>query len=448
MKFWLANFQAHYRRLGEKLWEGDNVRHSHWRRLPIGVLRLTIAVLRDMREGRFDERAASLSYTTLLSFAPLLAVMFSVLKGLGVHDVIEPFLRSFLRPLGPSADDVTQRLVSFVENIQISVLGAVGVALLLWGVVAMMQKIEQAFNDIWRVSETRNMLQRLRDYLSVLMIGPVLLFLSMGMTAALRHANLVAGWLHIDLEGENFGIVFGAIPYLLFMLAFTALYMFMPNTRVRTGPALVAGLLTGIIWKILGKLFGIFVVGSASYAAIYSAFAAMVLFMIWVYAGWMTVLAGAAICYFLQHTSNQSMSRMFRNLSLRVKEKLALQVCVEIGQAFYKHDKPLTVAQLAARLRLPAIAVEDVTDDMVAMDILAETGRDGLCLMPSCPFDTTSVEDMLKKLRAADEAGVLQLQKIQGSPAVNTVLKLQDKALHGALGKITLKQLALGSIET
>lgn len=446
MKLGPADLKALYDRVSERIWDGDHGKRPPWRRAVVSATRLILAVARDMQEGRFDERAASLSYTTLLTFAPLLAVMFSVLKGMGVHDVIEPFLKEFLKPLGASAADVTQRIVSFVENIQISVLGAVGVALLLWGVLAMMRKVEQAFNDIWRVAETRNIFVRLRDYLGVLMVGPTMLFLSMGMTAALRHADVAAGWLHINLEGDNVGLLLSAVPYLLFMLAFTALYMFMPNTKVNAVPALASGLITGIVWKVLGILFGVFVVGSARFAAIYSAFAAMVLFMIWVYVGWATVLAGADICYYLQQPSNQRISRRFRNLSLRVKEKLALQICVEIGHAHYRRTKPPNASQLATNIHMPSLAVEDVTDALVQMDILAKTGGDD-AFIPSRPFDTTTVEDMLKALRAADEAGVLQAHKIHGSPAVNAVLKIHDKGLHRDLGKITLKQLALGSID-
>lgn len=433
-------------RLREKIWEGD-IRNPA-RRRAMALLRLTVAVLRDMGEGRFNERAASLSYTTLLSFAPLLAVTFSVLKGLGVRGALEPVLRSFLGPLGKNSEDITQKLIEFAEKIQINVLGVVGVTLLLWGVIILMLKIERAFNDIWRVAETRSLVQRVRDYLSVLLIGPVLLFISMGMTGALRHAGFVAAWLHIDLTQGNYDAMFRIVPYVLFMIAFMALFMFMPNTRVRIGPALAAGLVTGIAWKALGKLFGVFIASTGSVALIYSAFAAMVLFMIWVYVGWMTVLAGAAVSYYLQNPSNQSMSRRIRNLSLRVKEKLALQICVEIGEALYKGDKPLTLQVLAARLKIPALAVNDVTEDLVVSGVLTQSADDGRPFMPARPFDATTVEEMMKCLRAADETGVLSLNKIHGSPAVNAVLKSTERAMHKELGKITLKQLALGSIET
>jgi membrane protein len=432
----------------EKIWETtarDRPRRIRW---PLGFLRLTMAVMRDVREGQFDLRAGSLAYTTLLSFAPLLAIAFSVLKGFGVHNVLEPFLKNFLEPLGADqAADIAARIVGFVEHINVGVLGIVGVGVLFYGVVGMMQKIERAFNDIWRVRTARSLLQRIRDYTGVLMIGPLSMFLSMAMTASLRHAHFFETYLHVDIADSAFETVFAVIPYLLFTFAFAALYMFMPNTRVRTAPALAAGLATGVVWKILGKLFGLFVAGSASYAAIYSAFAALILFVLWVYAGWFVVLVGAALCYYLQNPSNQPMSRGVKNLSLRFKEMLALQICADIGAAFYKGGQGRTLAQMALKTGIPALALEDVLDDLTRTGVLAAAGRHGTLYIPGRPFDETTVAQMMDMIRAADETGVLRLERVQPDAGVKTVLQMSDAALHKELGRYSLKQLALGDIK-
>ncbi|MDE1152497.1 MAG: YhjD/YihY/BrkB family envelope integrity protein [Micavibrio sp.] len=431
----------------EKVFEGGLHPKSRAGLLSIRLLRLVVAVTRDMQEGNYAQRAASLAYTTLLSFAPLLAIAFSVMKGFGARDQLRPFLKSFLEPLGAQSAELADKISGFVENISVGVLGAVGVALLLYGTISMMQKIEEAFNDIWRVPNTRAFMKRMQDYLGVLLIGPLFLFLSVAMTAAVRHANVVYQWLHIDLVDSAMEQVFNVVPYFLFMLAFAALYMVMPNTRVRWVPALLAGFLTGIIWKVLGIMFGIFVTGSASYAAIYSAFAAIVLFMIWIYAGWMTLLAGAAICYYIQNPSNQALSRRVRSLSLRVKEKLALQICAEIGQAFYKQGHGMTLQQLALRLGIPALSVDDVVEDLVTQGILVLTGEDNPHYIPAVPFDTTSAAAVLEKIRAADEIAMLQLVRIKAFPAVDAAVENANKALEKALGTTTLKQLSLGSVE-
>jgi membrane protein len=415
--------------------------------LPVYTLRVILAVARDLREGYLSLRATSLVYTTLLSFAPLLAISFSVLKGIGAHNQLDGFLADFLEPLGEQGQELTQRIISFVDNIQIGVLGAVGVGLLIYSVIALMHKIETAFNDIWHVANTRSMTVRVRDYLSVLLIGPLFLFLSVGMTTAMQHAALVNEWLDIDLVTATFEESFKLVPYILFGLAFAALYMFMPNTRVRAVPALIAGFVTGIVWKVLGKLFGVFVTGSASYAAIYSAFAALVLFIIWLYVGWLIVLAGASICYYVQNPSNQALSRQALRLSARVREKAALQVCTEIAEVFYEQQKGMTVPRLAAKLRMPSVVIEEITRALVDAGILALTmTKRQQEYIPGRPFDETSVVDMLLALRASDEEDVLSLESVRASEAVKGIMQRTEALMQQEMGQVTLKELAMQQI--
>lgn len=430
--------------LEDKIW-GFTPEGGGRARLPLWALRLVMAVLRDMREGQFDQRAASLAYTTLLSFAPLLAIIFAVLKVFGAYNALEPSLRAFLDPLGSAqAAEISGKVVGFVAHINVGMLGMVGLAVLFWGVTGLLRDVEEAFNDIWRVRAARSFLQRLRDYTGVLVIGPLSLLLSVTMTATLRHAGVFGEYLHIDITGGAFEAVFSIVPYLLFMLAFAALYMFMPNTQVKPAPALAAGFITGVIWKVLGKLFGLLVAGSASYAAVYSAFAALVLFVLWIYAGWLTVLAGAAICYYLQNPSNQPLSRKVKNLSLRFKEMLALQICADVGASFYREGHGQTLAAMALKAGVPALAVEDVAEDLTRMGILAQTGARGALYIPGRPFDETAVADMIAAIRKADESGVLRLERAQQDAAVQEVLAASDAGLRHVLGAYSLKDLALG----
>lgn len=434
---------AYRRKLHDWIWDPAWQTRPFFVAWPMKTLRLLLAVVRDLQEGYLSLRATSLVYTTLLSLAPLLAICFSVLKGIGAHNQVEPFLQDFLEPLGEQGADITARIVGFVDNIQVGVLGAVGLAFLIYSVIALMHKIETAFNDIWHVANTRSLPLRLRDYMSVLLIGPLFLFLSVGMTTAMQHAAAVQEWLKIDLLDSAFKGVFLVLPYVLFGLAFAMLYMFMPNTRVRFAPAMVAGFVTGVLWKVLGKLFGVFVTGSASYAAIYSVFAALVLFIIWLYIGWLIVLTGASICYYLQNPSNQSISRKSMQLGTRVREKVALQICVEIGHHFYTAQHGLSLARLSARLRVPAIMIEGIVATLVDAGVLALTTERSPKYIPARPFDETTVEDMLAALQAADEAQVPGIQRIRSSAAVDDMMRRASDASRKERSGMTLKQLAL-----
>jgi membrane protein len=439
-------------RLNGKIWGAGLHGRPFFLRWPILMLRLLLAVGRDLKEGYLGLRATSLVYTTLLSFAPLLAISFSVLKGIGAHNNIEPFLQDFLEPLGEQGAEITARTVSFVDNIQVGVLGAVGMALLIYSVIALMHKIETAFNDIWHVSETRSFAQRVRDYLGVLFIGPLLLFLSVAMTATVRHAEKtrywLEEWLHIPAETVDwmFGGLFQVLPYALFGIAFAALYMFMPNTRVRLAPALAAGFMTGVLWKVLGQVFGVFVAGSANYAAIYSAFAALILFMIWIYIGWLIVLVGAALCYYIQNPSNQPLSRKDMQLSPHLREKVAMHVCAVIGDVFYSEQKGITLTRLAARLRVPSAVLEGIVSTLVDAGVLALTVGRNAEYLPGRPFDVTTVQEMLAALRARDAEKARSLQHIRAIAPVDDLLRRGDAERGKALGAVTLKQLAQGKI--
>ncbi len=427
------------------IWDKDLQNEPFFKRWPLLALRLVIAVVRDVDDGNLSLRATSLVYTTLLAFAPLLAITFSVLKGFGVHNQIEPFLREFLLPLGAQSADITERIIEFVDNINVGVLGALGVALLIYSVISLMAKIETAFNEIWGVPNTRPFVLRIRDYLGVLLIGPLFLFLSVAITTSLKNLDFFARFMGTEIFNLAFEKTFVVLPFVLFALAFAAIYAFMPNTRVKLIPALVAGVITGVLWKALGYLFGVFVTGSGSYAAIYSAFAALVLFMIWLYVGWLIVLIGASISYYLQNPSNQRLPRRFRQLSLRVKEKLALMVLTEIGKDFYAQKPAPTLGMLARRMNVPARAVGDVVEDLVTAGFLVDN-NDGY--MPGRPFDTTSIFDTLKALRAADEAGSIEFTHLRSSETTDRILDLSEKATRVVLGNITLKQLCFGEVNT
>lgn len=388
-------------------------------------------------------RATGLVYTTLLSLAPLLALCFSVLKGFGVHNQMEPLLNNLFAPIGAQSKEITARVLEFVSNMHVGVLGTVGLVMLLYSVISMMNDIEEAFNDIWRIKKMRPFALRIRDYLSVLFIGPVLLFVSVALTASMKHSVFLEKWFGVEMVTGALQGLSTFVAYMLFVIAFAALYMFMPYTRVRFVPAFMAGLVTGALWKGLGWLFGVFIAGSASYAAIYSAFAALILLIIWVYVGWFVVLLGASICFYLQNPSNQPLSRRVRNLSLRVKEKMALQICAAVGAAFYRGEKPLTLLELARHMSLPVIAIEDVVEDLIKMGVLTMGGTKLAQVMPARPFDETSAAELLSLIRAADEEESFTFDDVKAMPGVLHALDLHNKSFALSLSGLSLKALSL-----
>src|SRR5262249_18298611 len=240
------------------------------------------------QEDLLNLRAMGLTYTTLLSFVPFLAVAFSVLKAFGVQNEVEPVLTRMLDPLGPEGSALTQQVVAFVNNQQVGVLGAVGVAGLFYTVLSLIGKIEEALNHIWRVRRSRSLGRQFSDYLSVILVGPVLVFTALALMASAQSYWLV----HWFLGFEPLGWVVPPLltrltPLLLLCAAFTFLYQFVPYTRVRLRSAMFGGIVAGLLWQGAGIGFTKFVASSSTYAAIYSSFAILVLFLIWLQVGWL-----------------------------------------------------------------------------------------------------------------------------------------------------------------
>jgi membrane protein len=375
-------------------------------------LRIMSMVARDIRSGMLTLRAMSLVYTTLLSMVPLLAVSFSVLKGFGVHNQLEPALINFLAPLGEKAADITHNIVGFVENMKIGVLGALGLGMLMYTVVSLIQKIESAFNFTWRIRSTRNLAQRFSNYLSVVMVGPVLIFSAVGITASLRSNTIVSRIEALPYMGDVIQLVGSFVPYLLIIAAFTFVYLLVPNTRVKPKSALYGAVVAGVLWRWSGMLFAGFAGGSTSYTAIYSGFAILLLFMIWLYLGWMILLIGASIAYYHQHPEDQRLAGDTPHLSAVMRENLCLQLMQIIADEHY-HSRGFetSLSSMSARLRVPHSMTARMLNTLEQCGlIVAAEGREARFL-PARAIDQISLLEIIQCARLAEDSNMtLQLR--------------------------------------
>jgi membrane protein len=361
--------------------------------------RYLYALARDLLDGQVSMRAMSLVYTTLLSLVPLLALAFSLLKGLGVHNSLEPVLRNFLAPLGPQADVVTRNVIAFVENIKVGVLGSLGVILLLYAVITMIQKVEDAFNYIWRVEIRRGLGQRLGEYLSLTVIGPLAVFLALGMTGSVLSSNVVTHLGKYEPLGLIIYMVGRIVPYFVIVGLFTFLYQFVPNTRVKLSAAFGGGLLAGVLWQSAALAFASFVAASPNYSAIYSGFAIVILLLIWLYLGWLILLIGCQLSYYLQYPQRLTPTRTAPHMSGRSGEFIGLQVVGLVGRRFLGGEPPLTVDQLHREIGTLPEYVDRVVDLLLHHGVLALSGTDADELLPKRDLESMTVAQLWQLLR-------------------------------------------------
>ncbi|HEX4895453.1 MAG TPA: YihY/virulence factor BrkB family protein [Solimonas sp.] len=411
----------YFQQLRDRLWDLDAGRAGSGRAVRLG--RYVFVLGRDLIEGQLNMRAMGLVYTTLLSIVPLLALAFSVLKALGVHNSLEPVLLELLRPLGPQASTLTDNIIDFVEHVQVGVLGSLGVALLFYTALSMIRKVEESFNFIWRVERIRPLSQRLGEYFAVLTVGPVLVFAAIGITASVLNSSVMARIAAIEPFGLLIYMGTRLLPYLLIVAAFSFLYSFVPNTRVKTRAAAVGGLLAGVLWQTGSLAFASFVASASDYNAIYSGFAIFIFLLIWLYVGWLILLIGCQLAFYVQHPEHLKQHKTPATLSGRQLEYLALMIMALTGRRFLDGEPGYTEEELSLALNAEPEHVARVADNLIFQGLLTEAGAQRTQLVPAVDLESLSMARLWRLARAAGGLG-----SRSDSPLAAPVKALLDEA--------------------
>ncbi len=409
---------------------------------PLGLalrwIRYPAALLRDWLRGELNMRAMSLVYTTLLSLVPLLAFSFSILKGLGARNDLQALVFEFFRPMGAAADQLTLRVMQFVENVRGGVLGSVGLAFLIYTVVTTVQKVEESFNFVWRVDQPRSLARRLSEYISVMIIGPLFMVAAVGLLASAQ-STWLAQWLaeHLGL-GPVLAWLSHLGPYLLVVMAFTFLYSFIPNTRVRFVPALVGGVTAGVLWALTSQLFAGVIAYSARMVAIYTGFAIVITALIWIYLNWLILLIGAQLCFYVQCPQYLPHGHAPVKMAGGMTERLGLAMMQLIGRDFEAGRHHWTSNHLATALDVPGVALAPILTSLESAGLIVATERE--YWMPARSMDTITLVEIMVAIR-----GTGMLRPIPGSTATSAADALMtelDAAMREKLGARTLADLA------
>jgi membrane protein len=430
-----------------ELWRPDLAQLAWPQQLAYKTIRFLFVLVREVSAGQLTLRAMSLVYTTLLSLVPLIAVSFSVLMAFGVQNQIEPLLYNMVEPLGKQGEEIVVNILGFVENMKIGVLGSVGLALLLYTVVSLIQKIEESFNYVWHAKSARPLSRRFSDYLSVIMVGPVLVFSAVGVSASMMNSSVMQAVMNVEPFGSLLVLLSKLLPFVLVTLAFTFVYMFVPNIRVKFGSALVGAIVGGVLWQATGLAFAQFAAGSTRYAAIYSGFAILIMFMIWLYLSWLILLIGAQVAFFHQYPDRVRLTDKRIPLSGRFCEQLALLVMYRIAQVFVHRGKSQTLEMLADQLRLPIDRVGEVVQLLQDRELLVETASEPPEYLLGQDPATLGLAELLTIIRGPREEQTRLERQVASELPVDDLLSRMDAAVTEALGETTLRDLVAGEAE-
>ena len=427
--------------LEHELWEMDATDKPWWRRVLINQGQILALVVRGFISDGCMLRASALTFTTLLSLVPLLALVFSVLKGFGVQNELEPLL---LEQLAVGGGEAVTKIVEYINNTNVARLGTYGLVFLIATVLTLLSNIEESFNSVWGVKETRPMLRRFTDYFSVVTIGPLLVVVAISMTSTLKSQQLVITLTEYEYVGEVLLFMFEILPFVVMWLVFAGLYLFMPNVKVSPKAALVGGVFGGTLWQLSQWGYLSFQVGVARYNAIYGTMAALPILMVWIYLSWMIVLLGLEMTYATQNLTTIRQDLRGKRINFSSIEFIAVTVLLFVSRRFYTGKRALGQEELASQLDVPPRLLRTILEELSRLGFVVATTHenDAAGYQPAKALEKIRMHDVIRGL-AVDGS---DYNRLRNNCERRVVAGLEETLLvaeREALNDMTLRDLVL-----
>jgi membrane protein len=347
---------------------------SRKRRLWLRPLRVVILGSQQFVEDKCSLRASALTFFSLMSLVPVLAMALGVSKGFGLQEMLEKQILTRFQGQEEIITWVTRFANTLLETTRGGVIAGVGVALLLWTVLRLLGNIEASFNHIWRVKRNRSFARKVSDYLSAFIICPLLLIMSSTVTVVIK-TQVTFVVQTVSLVGAIGPAIFFALRLLVYCVVwilFTFVYMFMPNTRVRFGSALFAGIVSGTLYQLFQWVYIWSQIGVSKYNAVYGSLAALPLFLIWLQISWLIVLFGAELSFAHQNEETYEFGPDWSDLSYASRRLIALRITHILVKAFSEERPPLSAENIARKLDMPIRLVCEIIQELVDSKIVSE----------------------------------------------------------------------------
>ncbi len=422
----------------EELWQLDLARLPRARRLFFRHLRLLRTATERFILNRCLLQASALTYTTLLSLVPLLALMFSILKGLGVQNQLESVL---LEKLSAGSEEMVSQIIRYIDRTNVKTLGVLGLIGLVIMAISVIGNVEIAMNNIWGVQKARSLGRKLSDYLTVLLIVPVLSVAAMGLTSFIHSITLLRGALRFPGVSEVVILLAMVFPYLLIWIALTFLYAYLPNTIVAPRSALFGAVTAGTLWQLTQWAYIHFQIGVAKYNAIYGAFAEVPILLVWLYAGWAIILFGAAIAFAHQNLRIHGKNTAAAAVCYNLREELGLKLLLLIARNFYSDSEPWSAERLSSALDMPHSLVYEILTGYCRAGILmpAARGRIERFLLAKAP-EKLRLDELVEILRNLGERKA-KINEIEGEEILTETLAKLFASRRNLLSHLTLKDI-------
>ena len=406
--------------------------------------RYPYALIRDLLSGKLTLHAMGLVYTSLLAIVPLLAFSFGILKAFHAQGALEPMVHEFFKPMGGAADELTARTMDYANKVRGDLVGSVGLVLLIWTLIGTLQKVEDAFNFIWHVEVPRSFARRMGEYFTLLVTGPVLLAALIGLSHLAASSEPMKLLSQLPLAARVAALSVKLAPFVVVSALLTALYVGIPNTKVRVSAALAGGISAGIIWAAIGSFFTTLVVSSTRLTVVYAGLAIIIAALVWTYFNWLILLLGARVSFYAQNPNYLRLGLNELRLSCLDTERLALSVMYLVADRYRRGSARLSVSGLASLLGYPEIAVARLTHTLESAQLLSVV-EDGT-LLPARDIGQIQLLDIVTAARTTSSG---LIRTAAGIPSVvRQFCSEMDQAWRAQCAGVTLSDLIERERET
>ncbi len=323
---------------------------------------------------RMMNAASALTYSTLLAIVPILAVVFAVARGFGYNKYMESWFRDTLASQPQAADVIVGFVNSYLVHTKSGVFLGVGLVFMLWTVFMLVGNIEQTFNHIWQVKKPRSLFRTVTDYMAMFLLVPIVIVVTSGLSIFVATvSDSMEGY---ALLAPVMRFVIALMPYVFMSAVFVALYVFMPNTKVKLGCAIVPGILAGVAMQGLQLVYIHSQIWVSSYNAIYGSFAALPMFMLWVQISWIICLFGAELCYTSQNLEDFAFRAKTEDISHRYRLMMSVMLAALICKRFDEGGRPYTALELKLKTDIPVRIVNDLLYELTRVHVIIEVMGD------------------------------------------------------------------------
>ena len=383
----------------KELWIADEEKYPTLLRNVIKIIRIITFSTEQFNNNRIAVRASALTYSTLLSIIPILAILFAIARGFGFDSIIEGLFRNNLSK--HQAELVITWINSYLQHARSGIFIGIGIVMLLWTILILTDNIERSFNTIWQVKRPRSVFRKITDYFSMILLLPLLIVFSSGLSIFMT--TMLTEMESFTILAPIMKFLIRLLPYAIIWAMFIGLFVFIPNTKVKISHAIIPGILAGSAFQLFQYIYINSQIWVSSYNAIYGSFAAIPMFLLWTQISWSICLFGAEMNYVSQNLESFKYGKEAKNISRRYHDFFCTVILSRICKRFENGEIPYTAEEISQENKIPIRLTKDILYELQDLQLIYEGVREKdkgeeVCYLPGMDINNLSIGVMLNMI--------------------------------------------------